>query len=363
MNDRLWELLAKYWSNKISPEEKVEMESILLDHPDHWLKTGLMQQINWGLHPLLARKRADKIADKIVGKTSDTDFLYKDEQRVRTRHPLWKPAIAALLLLMIAGSLIFLWEKKSSSDTLVWQKVTTTNGMKTTLRLADGSELWMNAGSTLRYPENFNEKVREVYLTGEAYFKVKHDPNRPFIVHTSDMTVKVLGTEVDVRAYGDEDYFETSLIKGAVAVTVNEGKEQQQRIYLKPRQKLVVRKASLEIGNIDGGQASGEKKRSLTADTIADNVLLEPIKLVDGNLSPETAWKENTLLIENEPLQSLAKRLERWYGVKIVITDSSFAQQRFTGRADNVSLKKLLDILQMIKPFNYIINDKQVIIK
>ena len=196
-------------------------------------------------------------------------------------------------------------------------------------------------------------------MTGEIYFKVEHDAGRPFIIHTTDMDIKVLGTEVDVRAYKDENYSQTSLIKGAVAVTVNRDKQQQ--IYLKPRQKIVVQNMSLKVEDVHHG--TGKNMTQPSADTIASEVLLEPIKVMDGNLIPETAWKENTLLFEDEPLESLAKRLERWYDIKIIITDSTLARQRFTGRADNVSLDKLLHILQIIKPFNYTMHNKELIIK
>jgi ferric-dicitrate binding protein FerR (iron transport regulator) len=366
MNDRLWELLAKYWTQRITSEEKTEMERMLLAHPDHWLRTGLMQQINWKLDPALSTRQADRIADRILGSVArkDADIAKegggKDPLRKILRH--WKKAAAVLLVLMMGASLAYVWHGGHSGDHLRWQQVTTTNGMKTTLRLADGTKLWVNAGSTLRYPENFNEKTREVYLSGEAYFRVKHDPGRPFIIHTSDMDVKVLGTEFDVRAYSDEDYSETSLIKGAVEVSVNRDKQPQQ-IYLKPKQKIVVAKTSIEIKQIgDKNNGTAVTPSATIPDSFTRNIKLEPIKVLRGNIIAETAWKENTLLFEDESLQSLARRMERWYGVKIIIRDPALAGQRFTGSGDNVSLDKLLRILQMIKPFHYLIHDQQVII-
>jgi len=361
MNERLWELLAKYWADRISSEEKAEMERLLLEHPDHWLKTGLMQQIAWRPEQMLSAKQADRICDRIVGSGPDPQ---SKKHTVRKKAPVhyWRLAIVTLAILLISTFSLVLYRNHQGQSTLLWQQVSTTNGMKTTLRLADGSELWLNAGSTLRYPENFNEKTREVYLSGEAYFKIAHRASKPFVIHTHDMDIKVLGTEFDVRAYADEGYSETSLIKGAVEVTVNREKQRQQ-IFLKPKQKIIVQKSSMEIKNMEDPQASGLNLPVQAADTATRDVVLEPISIVDGDIIPETAWKENTLLFEDEPLQSLARRLERWYGVKIVIRDAAFAQQRFTGRADNVSLERLLHILQMIKPFKYAIHDKQVIIQ
>lgn len=369
MNERLWELLAKYWTGRISPEEKAEMERLLLEHPDYWLKTGLMQQIHWKPEQLLSSKQADRIADKIVGPAikSGVSYWNGDADNIATKKTpailrYWKRSASILFILCIlVFSLIYI-DHRQSQRPILWQQVTTTNGMKTTLRLADGSELWLNAGSTLRYPESFNERTREVYLTGEAYFNVKHDASKPFIIHTTDMDIRVLGTEFDVRAYADEHYSETSLIKGSVEITVNREKQTQQ-IYLRPHQKIVVQDSPLEVNGRNTRSSGIINSPLVAANSITRDVMLEPVKMVEGNVIMETAWKENNLVFEDEPLESLSKRLERWYGVKILIKDSTFARQRFTGRADNVSLEKLLHILQIIKPFNYVIEDKEVIIK
>lgn len=363
MNDRLWELLARRWTGTITPEEKAELEQLLLEHPDHWIRAGLMQQTEWILHPELARDRLDKMTDKIIGVREN---LVSDEKgsdrRVFFFRRYWKWMAAAVLLLCVSSAVMLFSFHFKTKDAIAWQKVITTPGMKTTFRLPDGTEIWMNAGSVLKYPKFFGNKVREVYLSGEAYFKVKHDAGRPFIIRTSDMNIKVLGTEFDIRAYPDEDFAETSLIKGAVEVTVNNGKENRQ-IFLKPKQKVVVEKISSDMNVVNENQKEQHHETSLPSLTAVQHVQIEPVKEVSGDIISETAWQQNTLLFEDETLESLAKQLDMWYGVNITIQDSSLAKQRFTGRADNVPLDKLLKILQMIKPFQYSINDKEVVIK
>lgn len=363
MNDRLWELLAKRWAGRITPEEKAELEQLLLEHPDHWIRAGLMEQTEWVLHPELPNDRLDEMTDRITGEEEKRSF---EEERmgrpvVRLIHH-WKWIAAAILILCVSSVAVLFSIHSRTKDTAAWQKVMTTPGMKTTFRLPDGTEIWMNAGSMVKYPKSFGGKSREVCLSGEAYFKVKHDAGRPFIIHTPDMNIKVLGTEFDVRAYPDEDFAETSLIKGAVEVTVNNGRGSRQ-IFLKPKQKVVVEKVSSQVSVIKENQVEQDHETPLPVLTAVQDVKVEPVKEVSGNIIPETAWQQNTLLFEDETLESLAKRLDMWYGVNIVIQDSSLAKQRFTGRADNVSLDKLLKILQMIKPFQYKMNDKEVVIK
>lgn len=351
MNERFWELLGKYWSDQISPGEKAELEQMLLDHPDHWLKMGMMEQLEWETGPRMAEKRLDQVVEKVIQSGERSRH-----RRVRRRRRLWQGTTAILLVLLAAGLMVWLQERKKTADGLTWQQAVTTNGMKTMLRLADGTQLWLNAGSSLRYPENFDDKKREVYLSGEAYFKVMHDAARPFVIHTDNMKVTVLGTEVDVRAYQEEKFAAATLINGAVAVTVHRENETK-TVVLKPKEKIEVRQNAVVIDKLNSGRRDVVPSGSLSAD-----IAVVPVTMKDSLIS-EVAWKQNTLLFENETMQSLARRLERWYGVTIDIKDSVIAQERFTGRADNISVEKLLRILQLLKPFHYTMHDKNIIIK
>lgn len=361
MNERLWELLAKYYTNHLSMEEKVELEELLLEYPDNWLKAGLLQQLKWKLKPALPEEKKEIIIERIL-REKGTGFE-KGKKRGHFRYNRKKAragVLSVLCLITLAGMVLALRYAHLSKANGEWQQVSTANGMKSILHLPDGSEVWLNAGSTLRYNDHFDKEKREVYLEGEAYFMVKHNAARPFIVHAANMNIKVLGTEFDVKAYPDENISETSLIKGSVEVIVSQH-GQNQKIYLKPDQKVVINKVQSELPDIKNKGQHRVKPLELI-DTVSASVILRSLKKVD-NIIPETAWKENMLVFEDEPLSSLAQRLDRWYGVNIMIEDSVLAQQHFTGRADNVSLEKLLKILQMIKPFQYMIQDKEVIIK
>lgn len=363
MNDRFWELLAKYDADLLSPEEKAEFEQLLLDHPDDWLKTGLLRQISWKAAPMLSSEKKDAIIRKIIGgKDNDLEEYERKYQARRRKNRRMIAGGMAIAICLFTIGLFSVLHRPDIKDLSEWEQIVTADGMKTMLHLPDGSEVWLNAGSTLRYrKDNFNKNKRDVCLSGEAYFIIKHDADKPFVVHTDRMDIRVLGTQFDVKAYPGENYSEASLIKGSVEIEVKQH-NQEQRILLKPDQKLIIRDDQVDSASV------GIKERKLVpglngTDNQALNIVLQPIKPLSGHVIPETAWKDNVLAFEDESLESLALRLDRWYGVAITIEDTSLARQRFTGRADNVSLDKLLQILQMIKPFKYTIDDKQVIIQ
>jgi ferric-dicitrate binding protein FerR (iron transport regulator) len=361
MNERLGELLARYWTGRIKSDEKAEMEKLLLEHPDYWLKAGLMQQIDWKVKPMLSLSDTDQIADRIVGKKIRPEHVGSKPAGIhKLSFRWWKIVAFCLCSFLVAGLIGFLLHRGQTDGQEPWQQVVTANGVKTTVRLPDGSVFWVNAGSKLKYPAHFEDGQWDIYLTGEAYFKVKADPSRACYIHTADMDIRVLGTELDVKAYADGSPSETSLISGAADIQVKHLGEGQQ-IHLRPRQKIIVQH-TIDATHKQGDNQSVDLASNPTT-TMARDVVLKPIHVISDNLIPETAWRQNIFLFDDEPLSELAKRVERWYGVEVKIEDSAFAQQRFTGRSGDVSLEKFLHILQFIKPFPYAIKGKVVSIQ
>jgi len=356
MTNRLWELLTLHWRNEITNEEKAELEQLLLEHPDAWLKSGLMDQLSFSRKPLMDEEAvaawADKVSLEIEEMENSPAIL---EQVPGKRRPL-RITLFALLSLVIATCLFFIYRQWDGVQD-GYKLATTDAGMKTRIRLADGSTVWLNAGSTLKYPAKFDKQTREVFLSGEGYFDVQKHASKPFIIHTEKMDIRVLGTSFNVRSYKDEGFEETALISGAVEVLVKEANKAR-RVLLQPNQKLVVS----DLKHIN------TKKEQTTIIGQSGNMIIErkalsAIGSMDSGQVVETAWVRNRFLFENETLELISRRLERWYGIKIIIQDPQLSTLRFTGRADNLSLEKLLTILQEIQPFNYSIEDDTVIIK
>ncbi|NDF46439.1 MAG: hypothetical protein EB125_12360, partial [Betaproteobacteria bacterium] len=161
---------------------------------------------------------------------------------------LWRSlSVAAVFLLIIAGWWIFrpASETKREIAAINQNQVSTRPASKTKLTLPDGSKVWLNASSKLTYGNGFGEKHREIWLEGEGYFDVARNPDKPFIIHTSVLDVKVLGTRFNLKAYPDEATTETSLLHGSVEVVLH--KQPGKVIRLVPNQKLVVQNALAQL--------------------------------------------------------------------------------------------------------------------
>jgi len=352
MTKRLSELLALHWSGEISDEEKAELDELLLQHPGDWLKAGQLEQLVFSKATTDEEDKINSLIDRVSNVIGDENrqqlspWSTTAPRRFRAR-----TLLVALLLIVAGGGMLLTWLYREQG----YKIVTTDAGMKTKIRLADGSSIILNAGSTLRYPEKMDKGIREVYLNGEAFFDIKHAASRPFIIHAEKMDVRVLGTSFNVRAYKDEEFEETAVISGAVEMLVKEGK---QVIRIAPNEKVLLHK------NFSHAKKTTNKAAPVSGEQAADieRSSLSPISAADSNHVLETAWLNNQLIFQNETLSTIAQRLERWYGVKIVIRDPQLAALRFSGRADNVSIEKLLNILQEIQPFKYSVQDDIVTI-
>ncbi|MGO4294871.1 FecR family protein [Chitinophaga sp. RAB17] len=350
MPKRLSELLALHWSGEISAAEKAELDELLLQHPGDWLKAGQMEQLSFRKVSAFDEEDADRLVDRVSSFIEEESRAQASARPVaeRRRFMARKWLVSLLVVVGCAGGLLTYYYKQSPFAG--YKIVTTDAGMKTRIRMADGSTILLNAGSTLRYPEKMDKAFREVYLTGEAYFDIKHAASRPFIIHAEKMDVRVLGTSFNIRSYKEEDFEETAVISGAVEVVVKEG---QQVFRIAPNEKVLLRKASAE---------KDTKGNAVNTATTQGNIVIErqplsPISSTDSSRVLETAWINNQLIFQNETLSAIVQRLERWYGVKIIIRDPQLAALRFSGRADNVPIEKLLNILQEIQPFKYSIQD------
>ena len=177
--------------------------------------------------------------------------------------------------------------------------------------LADGTKVWLNSASRLIYPQSFMGKERRVVLSGEAFFDVTHDAERPFVVETSRMNVKVLGTRFNVNDYDDNEEVSTTLVNGSVEI-VSGG---QQAFRLVP-----------------GEQAYGKENE---------------LEKREVNVRLYTSWIDGKFLFNNTELEEIAKQISRWYDVEIFFSSESVKKVRFTGAI--VKFKPLEDLVRMIE--------------
>ena len=241
----------------------------------------------------------------------------------------WLKYAAIFLLAFITGAVSISFFKQNNSNlyTDVYNEIHVPNGEKSQITLYDGTQVWLNSGTTLRYPVVFNGGERNVYIDGEAFFDVAKDKKNPFFVNASDMKVKVLGTRFNVYAYHEEQILHTTLEEGLVDISIS---------------------GSNKIISLNPGDQIAFAKDSRTYE----------LQQVDTDLY--TSWKENMLRFENSELGEILKKMERWYDVKMKIDQRMDTSERYTFTIHTESLREMLEALSITSNINYEIENEIV---
>ncbi|MBK3516487.1 FecR family protein [Carboxylicivirga marina] len=214
-------------------------------------------------------------------------------------------------------------------EKLRYNTMVTPRGSEFKLTLEDGTKVWMNAESQLRYPERFVENTREVYVKGEVFFEVAKDTEKSFFVHFNDKRVKVLGTEFNVRCYEDESSDVITLVEGCIALD-----SKRESVILSPDQQAVI--------------GLNDKKIAISN--------------VDAKLF--AAWKDGKFVYNNTPLETIMKDLSRWYQLNIFYQNANMKNKRFslyTMRYD--SIEEMLEILEATNKVKFEIFEDNIAIK
>ena len=213
-------------------------------------------------------------------------------------------------------------ESKSAAS-VIYNKIETPAGGKYQINLPDGSTVWLNASSSLRFPALFAGLTREVELTGEAYFDVAKNKNKPFKVRTKDQIVEVLGTQFNINSYSDEGEIKTTLIEGSVKI-----------IY---KDKVVL------LGPGQQFQPSNSN-----------------VKVVEADTEEVVAWKNGYFLFKDEDIRSIMRKVSRWYNVEV----SYAGDIPSVGFGGNISrskdIKEVLDALQLTNAVHFKIEERRV---
>lgn len=261
--------------------------------------------------------------------------------------------IAASILLPIAigiGSYYTLNTLEDTAD-ITLNKITAPNGSKTQVLLSDGTSIWLNSGSTLEYPQAFAKKSREVKLIGEGYFDVAKNPDKPFIVKTSDLSIKVLGTIFNVKSYPDEGTIETTLLEGSVAISKKEDNPRTKNVvFLKPNERATFIKKDGKIIQSDLlSKIPDEAHSTDISKPRKEQMILS--KFTDSE--QYTSWKDEKLTFRNENFEKLCIMLERWYNVKININSEELKSYHYTGTLQNENIVDAIEAFKLTVPFRY----------
>lgn len=221
--------------------------------------------------------------------------------------------IAAILFIpLILGLSCYLFFAPSGDENFYISEAPL--GQKARIELPDGSRVWLNSGSSIRYSSGFNQKNREIELKGEAFFDVQKNKGKPFLVHTPFLDVEVTGTRFNVNAYDDEPLVETALVEGKVNLIL---KDQHENVQLDPGKVLSYSKATHEV----------------SSSTL--------------NKEATISWKENRLIFINDDFSRLVRKMEKWYDVEVICNPDDFKNNKLTVRLlEGEQLNQLLDIIE-----------------
>ena len=235
--------------------------------------------------------------------------------------------IASVILLTITAG-YFYNQYQTPHEQIAMQTIHVPAGQRVNLTLPDGTNVWLNARTTLKYPVSFSSKERMMELDGEAYFDVTENKETPFIVKTDKGKVEVLGTEFNVEAYTGKEDFETTLMRGSVKVTVNETAE---TVVLSPDTKTILKDGRLVIEKVD------------------DYTVYR--------------WREGLICFKDEPFDSIMKEFEKYYGVTIEVRSRNVQKYYYTGKFRHTDgVDYALRVLQKDIYFTYTRDDENQII-
>jgi ferric-dicitrate binding protein FerR (iron transport regulator) len=372
IKDRIWTLVSRKLTGEATASELAELNEILQSKPgndlylqaiyEYWNspeeKDEEFLEATYHLHQeRLKAQGFDLEAEKDKDEPAALFLDYPETEPNRpSRRKLYT---ATALFCVLALGLFFLYKITGNKVVIAEAKrapseVSTKNGSRTKIILPDGSSVWLNGSSKLVYDnKNFGEKLREVTLSGEAYFDVVKNAGKPFIIHTNKMDIKVLGTAFNVKAYPGEKHTETSLIRGSIEVTL---KDRRGTYMMKPNDKLVLRNDAVLLPDLSAPgkkfPVTTESPVSLTHLTVSE----------DDHSILETAWVENKLEFDNESFENVAVKMERWYGVIIRFADTKPKGFHMTGNFEKETVTEALDALRLIYTFKYSIKNDTITI-
>jgi transmembrane sensor len=229
-------------------------------------------------------------------------------------------------------------------------------GAKAQFVLADGTLVTLNAGSKLRYNSNYGVTDRIVQLEGEGYFNVAKDKKRPFIVNTSHLNIRAVGTAFDVKAYPEEGTITTTLVEGIVKIEGTDKALKKIDVSLKPKQKLTYTKNSFSLTVNTPGNIKTENTH--TSSGITDTKESSPV-MVDNDIKTDlyTSWKDDSWVIEREELGKLMVMLERRFNVSFIYKSEAIKKYKVSGTIRKETLEQVLDLLKLTTPLKYEIKD------
>ena len=299
------------------------------------------------------------ISDKLrVMQSADPQkALQKLKERIRQKDTMMQRRLvmqriqraAAILLIPVLVLSGWLFLRKNELKTPVqYVELSTNPGMVATFELPDQSKVWLNGSSRLRYPVVFNDKKREIEMTGQGYFEIASDKTKPFVVRTGDsFSLEVTGTSFNLTAYEDEDIIETTLVEGSVRLLMVQKGRMVQR-SMKPNEKVIyVKNTASKSVNLS------QTKPEIDTINAAKELKVETIKAAIVDPRYDIVWKDHQIWFKNHPMEQVIRTLGRHFNVQFVAKNEKVMDAEITGNFQNEPLQQIMEYLEIASNIKY----------
>lgn len=367
-SSHFYELLAKKLSGEANSDELEALEAHLQAHPEARDRAEAFARL-YHREPRIGHQDMPTLdlawsrhMQRLRAAERDTIEPRPEipQQHIHRRFRLRPLTLAAALcILLLSGLVAYLLSGSAEGEAAAdeWLSFEAGN-RRIRLTLKDGTSVWLNRYSRIVYNRDFGKTKRDLTLTGEAFFDVRHNPGVPMVVHARTIDITVKGTAFNVMAYPKDRTVETSLIRGSVQLSTQS--DRQMTILLKPNEKISIPVAENPVATQGSAQVA-------KPGTIDNKEILYSINYLyeerQTKLIPEIAWIEDKLVFQRETFEELALKLERFYGLPVEISDTALAGKRFTGSFHRESLEEALKALQLICAFEYRITSQGIKIR
>jgi len=320
--EEIGRLIARFFAHEADEEEIEKLQ--------HWLQESANNRQYF--------KQVKKIwdvseRDKRQENIDTTAALNKVMSRIAIKSPgntfwqKWQRIAAIFIIPLIAGNIIWFLVVKKDVDNgrQVYNEAYAAFGTRSALTLADGTKVWLNSGTSLRYPDRFIGRKRLVYLNGEAYFEGNADPSRPFVVSSSSLMITATGTKFCVHDYASKSGSEAILVSGKVRI----GKQEKNN-------------KTVFLSDLNPGERLSFDKK--TRDFSLEQV--DAYKYI--------AWKDGKLVFRNDPLHNVVERIGQIYNVDIELQGDALQNYRYRATFQDESLEEILRLLKLSSPIDYV---------
>jgi len=311
-----------------SPEDaKYVAEWFATEEGSDYLEAAMTQDSE-----LIKNEFADLYVDHDIPSKKILEQIRKNIRIKKLKRVCFRVAAVLIPVVLIVGLYMQLNSKVDLFGTSEYEEVVVDKGERIQIMFQDGTKVYINSDSKLRYPKKFALNTREVFLEGEAYFVVAKNKNRPFIVNLSGPAIHVLGTSFNVQDYPENKDIVVCLDEGNINLTL----PTEKKYPVKPGERLVYNK--------DNQQCTISKM---------------------NDMRRLSMWKQNVIVFKDTPLSEVIKILNRWYNVEFKVEDENVLKYVYTLTSDNTLLEKVLMDLEKIAPvkFEYNEDKKEVIVK